>query len=80
MATEDETTQVGVKVKDPTKQTLNRIAFEQSEPGDTKTASDIVRDAIHNYISQYETNPEVCTGRGIGECLEGIELTNEGAV
>lgn len=39
---------------------LEEIALERSEAGKTVARSNVVREAIRDYITKYENNPEAC--------------------
>ncbi|WP_435358464.1 hypothetical protein [Haloarchaeobius sp. DFWS5] len=60
-------------VDDKTKNELNRIAHEKSEPGSTVGVSEIMREAFQLYIQQYTENPDFCDPSKRG----GVELEIE---
>jgi len=51
---------VSLKIEDATKQRLNKIAYELSDPGSQVTVSHVIREAVNDYIEQYEDDPERC--------------------
>jgi predicted DNA-binding protein len=53
-------TRISVMVSDARKRRLNEIAWQESEPSDRVTASDVVREAIEDYVDKYESDPEAC--------------------
>jgi hypothetical protein len=65
------TTQVTVKISDAKKHRLNEIAFEQSAPGERVTASDVVREAINDYLDRYD--PEKMDPHQRGSLRNGSE-------
>jgi len=59
-------TRMTVMVSDARKHRLNEIAHEQSEPSDRVTASDVVREAIQDYVERYADDPAACDPRRRG--------------
>ena len=59
-------TRLNVQVSDRRKMELNRIAYQLSEPGDTVTPSEIVREAIEDYVQKFAEDPDRCDPRGRG--------------
>ncbi|TKX79536.1 hypothetical protein EXE53_15335 [Halorubrum sp. SD626R] len=59
-------TRLNVQVSDRRKMELNRIAYQLSEPGDNVTPSEIVREAIEDYVQKFAENPDHCDPRGRG--------------
>lgn len=47
---DEQTTKISVRLKDSVKQELNRIAYAKSSPGDQVKVSQVVREAIHEYV------------------------------
>lgn len=76
---DDTTTRVTVAVSDSMKSSLNDIAYELSEPGDRVTSSEVVREAIADYVEKFETQPADCCPRQRGD-INGAEIEiDEGA-
>lgn len=55
-----------VVVTDSTKQKVNRIAYELSSPNETVTPSDVLREAINDYLEKFEVDRENCVPRDRG--------------
>ena len=75
-------TRMSVQVSDRRKMELNRIAYQLSEPGDNVTPSEIVREAIEDYVAKFAENPDSCDPRRRGSFggEEFVELEiDEGA-
>lgn len=82
MATSQQTgtrSRVSVMVSDRVKQRLNRIAYEKSSPQEDVDTSDVVREALRDYVEKFEQQPEACDPLERG-CID-IEVTqnDEGA-
>ncbi|WP_435332860.1 hypothetical protein [Haloarchaeobius sp. TZWWS8] len=60
MPAEDTTTQVTVKISDRKKQRINEIAIGETEVGNRVTSSDVIREAVEDYIAKYDAQPENC--------------------
>jgi len=73
MAQSQTSSQLTFRLSDRSKQRLNEIAYEKSEPGDTVKASHVVREAVQNYIQQYDRDPDACDPATHG----GLELNLE---
>lgn len=43
---------IGAKVELETKNELERMAMDESEPGDRKTVSEVVREAVNEYLDK----------------------------
>jgi predicted DNA-binding protein len=43
-----------VRIQEDTEESLEAMAINQSEPGDRVTKSDVVRDAIADYLEQHD--------------------------
>lgn len=72
-------TRVNVQLTDRRKMELNRIAYQLSEPGDTVTVSEIIREAVEDYVEKFDTDPDRCAPRERGG-FGGVELEiDEGA-
>ena len=59
-------TRLNVQVSDRRKMELNRIAYQLSEPGDNVTPSEIVREAIEDYVAKFAEDPSRCDPRSRG--------------
>jgi hypothetical protein len=70
-------TAVNTRISDREKAQLNQIAFQESTPNDRVTASDVVREAVRDYIKRYQTDPEKCAPGERG-CLETDEELEPG--
>ena len=73
MAESQTSTQLTFRLSDRSKQRLNEIAYEKSEPVNTVKASHVVREAVQNYIQQYDLDPAACDPQANG----GLELNLE---
>jgi len=53
------------------KDELDRVAYEQSEPGDTLTRSDVLRAAARKYIDLHDADPEQVVPSSEGSLSDG---------
>jgi len=60
-------TSVSAQIDDATKQRLNRIAYELSEPGSQVSVSQLIREAVTDYVERYETDPDRCNPQERGD-------------
>jgi len=51
---------VSADIPDSLKMRLNEISIELSEPGERVNISDLLREAIRDYVENYDENPEKC--------------------
>lgn len=58
--TAPEMTHLGVRVPRGLKREVNRVAYEQSDPTQRIEPSDIVREAIRDYIERFDSDPSSC--------------------
>jgi hypothetical protein len=72
-ATDQQRSKVSAMVDDKTKEELNNIAYQKSEPGQTVGVSDIMREAFQLYINEFYKNPDSCDPAERG----GVELEIE---
>jgi hypothetical protein len=45
---------VDARVTEDTRKRVERVAYELSEPGNSQSSSEIVRDALHEYLDKME--------------------------
>ena len=72
----DSRTRVNVQVSDRRKMELNRIAYQLSEPGDPVTVSELIREAVEDYVEKFDTDPNRCSPRERGG-FGGVEIEVE---
>ncbi|WP_058365221.1 ribbon-helix-helix domain-containing protein [Haloparvum sedimenti] len=75
-------TRVTFQLSDRRKMELNRIAYDLSEPGDSVSQSELVREAVEDLIEKYADDPTTVDPRARGSYggQPLIELeTDEGA-
>ena len=58
--TNGQRTMISALVDDATKQRLNEVAFEKSEPGSQVKVSQVIREALNDYLDSYENDPDGC--------------------
>jgi len=58
---------VTVVLSDQRRDQLEKIAYELSEPGDSVTTSELLREAMEDYVAKFEANPESCSPRKRGK-------------
>ena len=57
---------VTTKFSDAEKQEINNVAYALSTPHETVTASDVIREAVRDYLDKYDKDPEACCPRERG--------------
>lgn len=56
----------GVSLPDEMIDRVDEIAYERSEPGESVSRSEIIREAIDEYLERNESRPDRSTGESAG--------------
>lgn len=57
----------GVSIPDEMIKEVDEIAYERSEPGDSVSRSEVIREAIKEYLERQERRPDQSSGDSVDE-------------